>query len=153
MLRGVPTYGFNSYFDQIQRGKKSMTLDLHFERARQAMYKLVEGADVFVTNLRMRGLERLGVDYETLSRLNPRLVYALGTGWGMKGPGRDRGGFEVTGAAGSGVLTNFAERGARPPLWPPATGRDQRGRAGDSRSSNARMLVYRYKRAAPKQRP
>ncbi len=122
VLRGVPTNGFNSYFDQIQRGKKSVTLDLHFESARQAMYKLVERADIFVTNLRMRGLERLGVDYETLSRMNPRLVYALGTGWGMKGPGRDRGGFEVTGAAGSGVLTNFAERGARPPLWPPALG-------------------------------
>jgi crotonobetainyl-CoA:carnitine CoA-transferase CaiB-like acyl-CoA transferase len=122
VLRGVPTNGFNSYFDQIQRGKKGMTLDLHFESARQAMYKLVEKADIFVTNLRMRGLERLGVDYETVSRLNPRLIYALGTGWGMKGPGRDRGGFEVTGAAGSGVLTNFAEQGTRPPLWPPALG-------------------------------
>lgn len=122
VLRGVPTYGFNSYFDQIQRGKKSMALDLHFESARQAMYKLVERADIFVTNLRMRGLERLGVDYETLSRMNPRLVYALGTGWGMKGPGRERGGFEVTGAAGSGVLTCFVQRGACPPLWPPALG-------------------------------
>ena len=122
VLRGVPSYGFNSYFDQIQRGKKSLTLDLHFESARQAMYKLVADADIFVTNLRMGGLERLGVDYETLSGLNPRLIYALGTGWGMKGPHRGRGGFEVTGAAGSGMLTSFVEQGVRPPLWPPALG-------------------------------
>lgn len=122
VLRGVPSYGFNSYFDQIQRGKKSMTLDLHFESARQAMYKLVEDADIFVTNLRLGGLERLGVDYDTLSHMNPRLIYALGTGWGLKGPGRNRGGFEVTGVAGSGMLTSFVERGVRPPVWPPALG-------------------------------
>ena len=121
-LRGIIVGPFNSYFEQIQRGKKSIAMDLHYEEARAAMYKLVESSDVFVSNLRMGGLERLGMDYETLSRINPRLIYAIGTGWGLKGPARDRGAFEATGFARSALVTNFVERGARPPLCPPAFG-------------------------------
>lgn len=122
VIKDVSYAGFNSYYEQVHRGKKSMAMDLHYEKAREVAHKLAADSDVFVTNLRERGLKRLGMDYETLSGINPRLIYALGTGWGMKGPFTNRGAFEVTGAAGSGLLTSFAEPGARPPLWPPALG-------------------------------
>lgn len=121
-MREVPVGKFKAYFEQTHRGKKSMALDLHHEEARQAVYKLVETSDVFVTNLRLGGLRRLGMDYDTLSEINPRLVYAIGTGWGLKGPARDRGAFEATGFAASALVTALAQPGSRPPLCPPAFG-------------------------------
>lgn len=121
-MREVPVGKFKAYFEQTHRGKKSMAMDLHHEEAREAVYKLVETSDVFVTNLRVGGLRRLGMDYETLSKINPRLVYAIGTGWGLKGPARDRGAFEATGFAASALVTSLAEPGSRPPLCPPALG-------------------------------
>ena len=122
VLRGVPMGDFNSYFEQVHRGKKSMAMDLHHEKAREVAHRLVANSDVFVTNLRVNGLERLGMDYETLRGINPRLIYALGSGWGLKGPVRNRGAFEVTGVAASGLLSSLVEPGVRPPLWPPAFG-------------------------------
>lgn len=121
-LRGVPMDDFNSYFEQVHRGKKSLAVDLRQQKAREAVCRLIEGADVFVTNFRLGGLERLGMDYDTLSKLNPRLIYAIGTGWGLKGPARDRGAFEATGYAGSGLVTTFADAESRPPVCPPAFG-------------------------------
>ncbi len=121
-LRGIPVGRFNAYFEQIQRGKKSIAIDLHHKKAREAMHKLVEKVDVFVTNLRASGLQRLGMDYDTLSEINPRLIYAIGTGWGLKGPARDRGAFESTGFAASGLVTSFHDTSLRPPLCPPAFG-------------------------------
>jgi len=121
-MREVPVGKFKAYFEQTHRGKKSMAMDLHHEAAREAVYKLAEKSDVFVTNLRVGGLRRLGMDYDTLSKINPRLVYAIGTGWGLKGPARDRGAFEATGFAASALVTSLAEPGSRPPLCPPAFG-------------------------------
>lgn len=121
-LRGVPVGQFNSYFEQLQRGKKSIAIDLHHEKAREAVHRMVRDVDVFVTNLRASGLQRLGMDYDSLSRINPRLIYAIGTGWGLKGPARDRGAFESTGFAASGLVTSFLNPSLRPPLCPPAFG-------------------------------
>ena len=121
-MREVPVGKFKAYFEQTNRGKKSIAMDLHHEKAREVAYKLIEQSDIFVTNLRMGGLERLGMDYETLSRVNPRLIYAIGTGWGLKGPARNRGAFEATGFARSGLVSGFVEPGSRPPLCPPAFG-------------------------------
>ena len=123
-IKGVPMYEgrYNAYFEQNHRGKRGIALDLRHERGREVAHKLVEDTDVFLTNLRVSGLERLGMDYETLSAINPRLIYAIGTGWGLKGAGRDRGAFEGTAFARSGVVTSFAEPSALPPQCPPAVG-------------------------------
>jgi crotonobetainyl-CoA:carnitine CoA-transferase CaiB-like acyl-CoA transferase len=123
-LKGIPMYEgkFNAYFEQNHRGKRGIALDLHQEKGREVAYKLVEESDVFVTNLRIGSLERLGMDYETLSALNPRLIYALGTGWGLRGAARDRGAFEATGFARSGLVTSFAEPQLLPPQCPPGVG-------------------------------
>ena len=72
------------------RNKKSLALNLKDPRGREVAYKLVERSDIFLTNIRHPALEKLGMDYETLSRINPRLIYAHGTGYGPKGPDRDR---------------------------------------------------------------
>ena len=121
-LRGVPVGSFNPYYEQNNRGKRSIALNLRADRAREVAHKLVEGSDVFVTNIRLAALERLGMDYETLSRINPGLIYTVGTGWGLRGPARDRGAFEAAGFTGSAFASSFAEPGSRPPLCPPAAG-------------------------------
>ncbi|MDY6916988.1 MAG: CoA transferase [Chloroflexota bacterium] len=123
-LKGVSMYTgpYNAYIEQNHRGKRGIALDLHHEKGREVAHRLIEKADVFVTNLRAGGLKRLGMDYDTLSSINPGLVYAMGTGWGLKGAARERGAFEGTGFARSGAVTSFVERGAMPVQCPPAVG-------------------------------
>lgn len=121
-IRGVPVQDYDCYYQQNHRGKRSLAIDLRHEKGREAAHRLVKESDVFLTNLRMGPLERLRLDYNTLSGLNPRLVYALGTGWGLRGPHRERGAFEATGFARSGLAATFTEPSIPPALCPPATG-------------------------------
>jgi crotonobetainyl-CoA:carnitine CoA-transferase CaiB-like acyl-CoA transferase len=106
----------NPPFDLDNRGKRSVVLDLRVPEAREAAYRLVEAADVFVTNLRPDALARLGFDAEGLTARCPRLVYASVTGYGRTGPERDRPGYDV-GAfwARSGVAATLAPEGVAPP--------------------------------------
>lgn len=73
-------------FAALNRGKRGMALDITTPDGRAVFHKLIERADVFVTNLRADALARMGADYETLSGLNPRLVYGRGGGFGLRGP-------------------------------------------------------------------
>ncbi|MFC7157132.1 CaiB/BaiF CoA transferase family protein [Halomarina halobia] len=82
-LDGKP---FNPAFEQFNRNKRSLCLDLKCEAGRDALLDLVEVADVFVQNWPPGVAERLGVDYETLAELNPDLVYVHVTGYGETGP-------------------------------------------------------------------
>ena len=68
------------------RNKKSLAIDLGQERGRELMYKLVEQSDIFTTNLRLWEREKLGLQYETLKKVNPRLIYGSVTGLGKEGP-------------------------------------------------------------------
>ena len=68
------------------RNKKSLAVDLGHERGREVIYKLVEKADVFTTNLRLWEREKFGLQYETLKKINPRLIYGSVTGLGKQGP-------------------------------------------------------------------
>ena len=70
----------------LHRNKRSMVLDLKQEAGRSILYRLAESADVFVENFRSDVKERLGIDYPTLSGLNPRLIYASLSGFGQDGP-------------------------------------------------------------------
>jgi crotonobetainyl-CoA:carnitine CoA-transferase CaiB-like acyl-CoA transferase len=74
------------YFEMNNRGKRSVALDLKSESGREAFCRLVAKADVYVTNLQLGSLATLQADYETLSKINPRLIYASNTGYGAKGP-------------------------------------------------------------------
>lgn len=73
-------------YASLNRGKRSLALDIASPRGRDVFRKLIEKADVFISNLRPEGLKRLGADYESLKQLNPRLVYGLGSGFGPRGP-------------------------------------------------------------------
>jgi crotonobetainyl-CoA:carnitine CoA-transferase CaiB-like acyl-CoA transferase len=73
--------GMGSYFANLNRNKRSLALDLKKPAAREAVLTLVETADVFVHNMRIGAAQRLGLDYETLSKRNPRLIYAAASGF------------------------------------------------------------------------
>jgi crotonobetainyl-CoA:carnitine CoA-transferase CaiB-like acyl-CoA transferase len=86
---------WNPPFDLDNRGKRSVVLDLASDRGAAAMGRLLDGADVFLTNLRPDALERLGLDHATVLATRPRLVYASVTGFGLDGPDRDRAAYDV----------------------------------------------------------
>jgi crotonobetainyl-CoA:carnitine CoA-transferase CaiB-like acyl-CoA transferase len=105
----------NFYFEAHNRGKKSMALDLKKPEAREILYKLVAGADVFVQNFRQGAAKRAGLDYETLRGLNPELIYANGSGFGSKGPDAERPCMDYLGLARSGIMNAVGEPDG-PPL-------------------------------------
>ena len=104
----------NPYFEAGNRNKRSLTVDLRKEKAREIVYKLVEKSDVFIQNFRMGVAERMGMDYEALAKRNPRLIYAHASGWGPKGPDRDDPSADYTGLARSGLMTLAGEPGMDP---------------------------------------
>ena len=85
----------NPPFDLDNRGKRSVVLDLRTDDDREVLERLLATADVFVTNLRVDALERLGLAHAEVRARHPRLVYASVTGFGLGGPDRDRAGYDV----------------------------------------------------------
>jgi crotonobetainyl-CoA:carnitine CoA-transferase CaiB-like acyl-CoA transferase len=77
-------------------------------------YRLVQDADVFASNIREQALKRLGVEYETLSRINPRIVYAIGSGYGPKGPDHDLPAMDILAQARGGLMSVTGEPGGPP---------------------------------------
>lgn len=117
-----PPTGLIYAFELENRGKKSITLELSKEQGRKIAYQLIERADVFLSNYQLGVLQRLGLDYETLSRINPRLIYALGTGWGLKGPHKDRPAFDYAVWARSGLMDAMGEPASPPVVCRPGFG-------------------------------
>jgi crotonobetainyl-CoA:carnitine CoA-transferase CaiB-like acyl-CoA transferase len=92
-------------FQNLHRNKRSMTLDLKHPRGVEVLRKLVARADVLVENFRPDVKHRLGIDYEALSKVNPRLVYASISGFGQSGPYRDRPGYDQIAQGLGGLMT------------------------------------------------
>jgi crotonobetainyl-CoA:carnitine CoA-transferase CaiB-like acyl-CoA transferase len=88
----------------LNRNKRSIVLDTRSPEGRAIVLKLIETADVVVNNFRAGVMERLGFGYEELSRHNPRLIYAVGTGFGLTGPYSHKGGQDVLAQAMSGAM-------------------------------------------------
>lgn len=86
----------NPVFELDNRNKRGIAVDITTEAGREAAYRLIDDADVFVTNVRAAALQRSGFDYATLASRNPRLVYGLITGYGLAGPDADRPGFDIS---------------------------------------------------------
>jgi len=93
----------NFYYQNQNRGKRGIILDLTKEKAREVLFKLIEKSDVFVTNLRYRFVKKLGLDYEVLKKHNPKLIYALSSGYGTKGPDADLPSADFAGQARGGL--------------------------------------------------
>jgi len=103
-------------FEVVNRGKKSVTLDLRQPAAVTVLKRLVEDADVLVESFRPGVMDKLGCGYETLKAINPRLVYASLTGYGHTGPYRDRAGHDMNYCGYAGVLDQIGVAGAGPAL-------------------------------------
>ncbi|MCP4083637.1 MAG: CoA transferase [Actinomycetia bacterium] len=85
----------NPPFELDNRGKRSLAIDITTPGGIEVLHQLLDQADVFVTNFRPGGLERAGLDYETLHARYPSLIYAAVTGYGLTGPDRDRAAYDV----------------------------------------------------------
>ncbi|MCC7077172.1 MAG: CoA transferase [Acidimicrobiia bacterium] len=113
-INAVPVADWNQYFQVVNRNKKSLAVDLKSDGGRELMHRLVAESDVFLWNQGMGGLKKLGLDYETLSSINPRLVYATNSGYGHLGS--DRPAFDMTVQALTGIMTRLSEPG-QPPVY------------------------------------
>lgn len=106
--------GQSAAFMAINRNKRSMTIDLKSEEGREVFYKLIETADILVENYRPGVSTRLGVDYETLTKINPRLIYCSISGFGQFGPYSSRGGYDLIAQGMTGIMSVTGERGGNP---------------------------------------
>ncbi|MFG1396311.1 CaiB/BaiF CoA transferase family protein [Roseixanthobacter pseudopolyaromaticivorans] len=109
-LKGSDSPGFLA----LNRNKRSITLDLKSPADQEVLHALVKTADVLVENGRPGVAARLGMDYETLRPLNPRLVYASISGFGQTGPWSQRPGFDLIAQAVTGVLSSNGFPGMEP---------------------------------------
>ena len=118
---GVPcTKEHNPLFQNENANKKDIVLNLKIESGHEAFLKLLETADIFLTNTRPKALKKLGIDYESLSQRYPRLIYGHFSGFGALGPDKDRPGFDVAAFwAKSGIPVEWSTR-EHPPFKPQA---------------------------------
>src|SRR5574341_1712033 len=100
---GGPRHG--PAVQNLHRNKRSMTLNLKLPQAREVLARLVKTADVVVENYRPDVKYRLGVDYESLSKINPRIILCSISGFGQDGPYRDRPGFDQIAQGMSGLMS------------------------------------------------
>ena len=114
-IKAVPVGDWNQYFLVINRNKKSLALDLNTDEGREVMYKLVAEADVFLTNLTSENIEKWQVTYDHLREINPRLVYAMCSGFGPFTKST-RPSFDLTVQALTGIMTRLGEPG-QPPIY------------------------------------
>ncbi len=120
--QGVPTAG-----DQLEqarmtahmatyRNKKSMFLNLKEDAGRQVFHKLAETADVVIEGFRPGVMDRIGVGYQALAKINPRIVFCSVSGYGQDGPYRNLAGHDPDYSAMGGVLGIIGESGDKPPV-------------------------------------
>src|SRR5205814_4724451 len=104
----------SAYYLALNRGKRSIRLNLKEERGREVLLKLAREYDVLLESFRPGVLDRLGVGYERLREVNPRLVYCAITGYGQDGPYRDRSGHDMNYLGLIGLLGLTGDRGGPP---------------------------------------
>ena len=102
------------YFMALNRQKKSLVIDLRKPQGVELLRGLVAKADILVENFRPGVMQRLGVDYESLARINPRLIYCAVSGFGLTGPLRDKPSFDIVTQAMGGALSLNGEAGGTP---------------------------------------
>ncbi len=114
----------NPVFELDNRSKRSIVIDLATDRGRELALELIDGADVFLSNIRAEALARIGLDAETLLARNPRLIYGHVTGYGLEGPDANRAAYDIAAFwARSGIAHLLMPAGGSLPF--------QRGGMGD----------------------
>src|SRR5262245_8760863 len=101
-------------FAALNRGKRSVVLDLKTHEGRSAFGRLVKSADILIENFRPGVMAALELDYAALSAINPRLIYASISGYGQTGPDSRKGGFDLIAQGVSGIMSITGEPGGRP---------------------------------------
>ncbi|MDB5942219.1 MAG: formyl-coenzyme transferase (Formyl-CoA transferase)-like protein [Ramlibacter sp.] len=109
-MKGDDSLGFLN----MNRNKRSVTLNLKSQAGKAVLLRLVEEADILIENYRPGAMKRLGLGYEALSQINPRLVYTSISGFGQTGPWADRPGFDLMAQAMSGVMSVTGYPGGKP---------------------------------------
>lgn len=116
----------NTSFDLENANKKIITLDVRGEEGKKVLWKLLDDADIFLTNWRPQALERQGLQYEAIKQRYPKLVYGNVTGYGEKGPDKDLPGFDYTAFfARGGWSGTLYQKGTVPGNWIPGLGDHQ----------------------------
>jgi len=95
----------SAYFININRGKKSIVINLKNPKGKELFLKLVEKADVVVENFKPGTMEKLGLSYDVLKKVNPRIIYASISGFGQYGPYRDRLAYDLIAQAMGGIMS------------------------------------------------
>src|SRR5918992_2438521 len=104
-FRGWGEKNYSATFCSLNRNKRSLTLDLRHEQAREIVLKLAAQSDVLIQNFRPGVMEKRGLGYEDVRKVNSKLVYCSISGFGPKGPYRDMPGYDTIGQARSGLLS------------------------------------------------
>ena len=124
--------GFNCLMEQPNRGKRSIGIDVANPEGLELLYKLVETADVFLTNLLPESCARLKVDVDSIRARNPKIIYARGHGQGIRGEDANRGAYDAAAYfARSGVADALTRGAGRVPTRPAARVRRRDGRPHD----------------------
>jgi len=97
--------GESVYFMSINRGKRSLALDLKSAKGREVLTKLIQRSDVLLENFRRGFLQSIGFGYEQVAKLNPQIVYASVTGYGHTGPWADRPGYDLAVQGQGGIMS------------------------------------------------
>lgn len=118
--------GRNFMFETNNRSKRGIAIDVSKDEGQKIVHRLTETADVFVSNFRESTARKLRLDYETLSKINKRLVYACGSAYGPDGPDRDKPGYDPVAQARSGFMMMVGEEGM-PPVFAHSPIADQVG--------------------------
>jgi crotonobetainyl-CoA:carnitine CoA-transferase CaiB-like acyl-CoA transferase len=128
----------NPVFEMDNRSKKSIAVDLATDEGLGIAKALIADADVFVTNVRLAGLDRLGLDPDTLTAEHPRLIYAAITGFGLEGPDKDKAAYDIAAFwARSGIAHMLTPEGSNPPFQRGGMGDHNAGLAGAAAISAA----------------
>jgi len=115
--RGMPPHFFEGeslYFIAMNRNKKSITLDLKSEKGKEIFYELAKKSDVVVENFRPGVMKKLGIDFDSLKTINPRIICCSISGYGQTGPFRDRPAFDLVIQARGGIMSYTGEPGQMP---------------------------------------
>jgi crotonobetainyl-CoA:carnitine CoA-transferase CaiB-like acyl-CoA transferase len=110
-FRGWGEKNYSATFCSLNRNKRSLTLDLRHEQAREIVLKLAAQSDVLIQNFRPGVMEKRGLGYEDVRKVNSKLVYCSISGFGAKGPYRDMPGYDTIGQARSGLLSLLTDPG------------------------------------------
>src|SRR5436309_10205433 len=106
--------GDSPSFNAVNRGKRSVVVNLKMTEGRDVLTRLARSSDILIENYRPGVMTALGVGYEQVARLNPRLIYASISGYGHSGPARDKGGFDLIAQGVAGIMSVTGEPGGAP---------------------------------------